>query len=69
MTDHLRTLHEIAATRLSCYPNAGLPNEEGAYLRRRNRWLASSSASSIAAAEHRRGCCGTTPRTFAPSPR
>ena len=31
MTDHLRTLHELAATRLLCYPNAGLPDEEGRY--------------------------------------
>ena len=28
MTDHIRTLHEMAPTRVSCYPNAGLPNEE-----------------------------------------
>ena len=33
MTDHIRTLHEMAPTRVSCYPNAGLPNEEGKYLR------------------------------------
>ena len=33
MTDHIRTLHEMATTRISCYPNAGLPNEEGKYLR------------------------------------
>jgi len=32
MTDHLRTLSEIASARISCYPNAGLPNEEGKYL-------------------------------------
>ena len=25
MTDHLRTLSEMASTRVSCYPNAGLP--------------------------------------------
>jgi len=31
MTDHLRTLHELATTRISCYPNAGLPNEELKY--------------------------------------
>ncbi len=31
MTDHIRTLHEMAATRISCYPNAGLPNVEGKY--------------------------------------
>ena len=32
MTDHIRTLHEMAKTRISCYPNAGLPNEELKYL-------------------------------------
>src|SRR5258708_28163831 len=32
MTDHLRTLSEIATTRISCYPNAGIPNEELKYL-------------------------------------
>ena len=28
MTDHLRTLNELASTRLSCYPNAGLPDSD-----------------------------------------
>src|SRR5579863_3090041 len=32
MTDHIRTLSEVATTRVSCYPNAGLPNEDGKYL-------------------------------------
>jgi 5-methyltetrahydrofolate--homocysteine methyltransferase len=32
MTDHIRTIHELATTRVSCYPNAGLPDEEGKYL-------------------------------------
>src|SRR5262249_43427313 len=32
MTDHIRTLSGMASTRISCYPNAGLPNEEGKYL-------------------------------------
>src|SRR4029077_6154230 len=62
MTDHLRTLHELATTRISCYPNAGLPNEELKYdetpesfaanLERfvNNGWL------NIVG-----GCCGTTP--------
>ncbi len=31
MTDHVRTLDQMATVRLSCYPNAGLPNEEGTY--------------------------------------
>ena len=29
MTDHIRTLSEMATTRVSCYPNAGLPDWEG----------------------------------------
>jgi len=32
MTDHIRTIHNMANTRVSCYPNAGLPNEDGLYL-------------------------------------
>src|SRR5258708_3346074 len=28
MTDHLRTRHELASTRISCYPHAGLPDAE-----------------------------------------
>lgn len=32
MTDHIRTIHELAPSFLSCYPNAGLPNEDGQYL-------------------------------------
>ncbi|MED5075716.1 homocysteine S-methyltransferase family protein, partial [Anoxybacillus geothermalis] len=31
MTDHLRTLASLADTAVSCYPNAGLPDEEGRY--------------------------------------
>jgi len=31
MTDHLRTLSELARTRVACVPNAGLPDEEGRY--------------------------------------
>jgi len=62
MTDHIRTLHEMSSTRISCYPNAGLPNEEGLYL---------ETPSSLAAQLERfvghgwlnviGGCCGTTP--------
>jgi 5-methyltetrahydrofolate--homocysteine methyltransferase len=32
MTDHIRTLAQMASTRISCHPNAGLPNEEDKYL-------------------------------------
>jgi 5-methyltetrahydrofolate--homocysteine methyltransferase len=62
MTDHIRTIHNMANTRVSCYPNAGLPNEEGLYL---------ETPTSLASALERfvkngwlnivGGCCGTTP--------
>jgi len=32
MTDHVRTLAELAQTRVACVPNAGLPDENGRYL-------------------------------------
>ena len=62
MTDHIRTIHETTTSLVSCYPNAGLPDEDGLYrespemiaavLERfaRNGWL------NIVG-----GCCGTTP--------
>jgi 5-methyltetrahydrofolate--homocysteine methyltransferase len=31
MTDHIRTLQSLTTRFVSCYPNAGLPNEEGKY--------------------------------------
>ena len=31
MTDHVRTLQSLTSRFVSCYPNAGLPNEEGRY--------------------------------------
>jgi 5-methyltetrahydrofolate--homocysteine methyltransferase len=62
MTDHIRTIHQMANTRVSCYPNAGLPNEEGLYL---------ETPTTLASALERfvkngwlnivGGCCGTTP--------
>jgi len=53
MTDHLRTISGLAPTRVSCYPNAGLPNEEGRYL---------ATPTSIGSQLERfvGGCCGTT---------
>jgi 5-methyltetrahydrofolate--homocysteine methyltransferase len=61
MTDHMRTLSEMASTRISCYPNAGLPNDEGKYL---------ETPQSLATQLERfidhgwlnivGGCCGTT---------
>jgi 5-methyltetrahydrofolate--homocysteine methyltransferase len=62
MTDHIRTLHDMAWTRVSCYPNAGLPDEEGKYLE-----TPATLASQLARfASHGwlnivGGCCGTTP--------
>jgi 5-methyltetrahydrofolate--homocysteine methyltransferase len=32
MTDHIRTVSEMSSTRVSCYPNAGMPDSEGKYL-------------------------------------
>lgn len=32
MTDHIRSLAGLAKTRISCYPNAGLPDHDGKYL-------------------------------------
>jgi 5-methyltetrahydrofolate--homocysteine methyltransferase len=58
MTDHIRTIHELAETAVSCYPNAGLPNEEGAYpesLARQLERFADNGWLNIVG-----GCCGTT---------
>jgi len=61
MTDHIRTLSSITGEFVSCYPNAGLPDEEGKYL---------ETPSSLAAQLEKfvnqgwlnlvGGCCGTT---------
>ncbi|MBI3404687.1 MAG: dihydropteroate synthase, partial [Acidobacteria bacterium] len=61
MTDRIRTLQSITTRFVSCYPNAGLPNEEGLYL---------ETPSSLAQQLERfaqngwlnivGGCCGTT---------
>ena len=62
MTDHIRTMHEMATTAVSCYPNAGLPDEDGKY---------GETPTSLASSLERfvkngwlnlvGGCCGTTP--------
>jgi 5-methyltetrahydrofolate--homocysteine methyltransferase len=62
MTDRIRSLAELAETRVSCIPNAGLPNEDGIYL---------ETPESMATTVERfvdhgwinlvGGCCGTTP--------
>jgi len=61
MTDHIRTLSQLTGEFVSCYPNAGLPDEEGKYL---------ETPTSLAAqlekfVDHAwlnivGGCCGTT---------
>jgi 5-methyltetrahydrofolate--homocysteine methyltransferase len=61
MTDHLRTIHEQARVAVSCFPNAGLPDQDGDY---------PETPDSLAAALERfvdagwlnivGGCCGTT---------
>ena len=61
MTDHLRSLHELSSRFVSCYPNAGLPNEEGKYLetpeslaRELERFVDNGWINLLG------GCCGTT---------
>ncbi|MBI2081978.1 MAG: methionine synthase [Deltaproteobacteria bacterium] len=61
MTDHIRTIHEFANTAVSCYPNAGLPNEDGKYLetpeslaRQLERFIENGWLNIVG------GCCGTT---------
>ena len=63
MTDHIRTLSQLTLEFVSCYPNAGLPDEEGKYL---------ETPTSLAAQLEKfvdhgwlnivGGCCGTTER-------
>jgi 5-methyltetrahydrofolate--homocysteine methyltransferase len=66
MTDSLRTLSELARTRIGCVPNAGLPNEDGVYLEtpedfRRvfRRFLDNGWLNMVG------GCCGTTDKHVA----
>jgi len=62
MRDHIRTLSNIAGTAVSCYPNAGLPDENGHYhespesLAKKLAGFAEQGWINIAG-----GCCGTTP--------
>jgi len=61
MTDHVRTLAELARTRVACVPNAGLPDEEGRYT-----LGADDFAEAVGRFAERGwlnlvgGCCGTT---------
>ncbi len=61
MTDHLRTLAQISRFPVSCFPNAGLPDEEGKYNElpamlagKIERFCAEGWVNIIG------GCCGTT---------
>ncbi|WP_347549587.1 methionine synthase [Pseudalkalibacillus hwajinpoensis] len=62
MRDHLRSLSDLATTAVSCYPNAGLPDEEGNY-----HETPESLAAKITGFAEKGwlnvvgGCCGTTP--------
>ncbi|MHB8584602.1 MAG: methionine synthase [Thermoplasmatota archaeon] len=62
MTDHLRTLHELATCGISVYPNAGLPDENGHYdetpesfARKLERFIEHGWVNLVG------GCCGTNP--------
>ena len=66
MTDHIRSLSELATGYVSCYPNAGLPDEEGHYhespesLSKKLEGFAEKGWLNMVG-----GCCGTTPAIFA----
>jgi 5-methyltetrahydrofolate--homocysteine methyltransferase len=66
MRDHIRTLSGIAKSAVSCYPNAGLPDENGHYhespesLAKKLRGFAEQGWINVAG-----GCCGTTPAHIA----
>src|SRR5579883_529863 len=62
MTDHLRTISELSKSFTICYPNAGLPDENGRYnetpemvARKIERFCLEGWVNVIG------GCCGTTP--------
>jgi 5-methyltetrahydrofolate--homocysteine methyltransferase len=61
MTDHVRSLAGLTENRVSCIPNAGLPNEDGVYLETPETF----SATIERFVDHGwinlvGGCCGTT---------
>jgi 5-methyltetrahydrofolate--homocysteine methyltransferase len=62
MRDHLRTLSGLARCGVSCYPNAGLPDEDGNY-HETPQGLATKLAAFADAGwlNMAGGCCGTTP--------
>src|SRR5262249_46594168 len=54
--------HEMATTRISCYPNAGLPNDEGKYLETPTSLAAQlGKFAELGWLNIVGGCCGTTP--------
>ena len=62
MTDHIRTLREMSPTRVSCYPNAGLPERRTARTCETPESLAAQLERFV---DHGwlnfvGGCCGTT---------
>ncbi|MFN7925325.1 MAG: methionine synthase [Bryobacteraceae bacterium] len=66
MTDHLRTLHEMSHRYVSCYPNAGTPNEKlefnetpGSMSAQMQRFIDNGWLNFVG------GCCGTTPAHIA----
>jgi len=62
MQEHLRSLANLSSSAVSCYPNAGLPDEEGIYhetpetLAQKLTGFAEEGWLNIVG-----GCCGTTP--------
>lgn len=62
MRDHIRTLSGVSKAAISCYPNAGLPDEDGHYhespesLAKKLAGFAEQGWLNVAG-----GCCGTTP--------
>lgn len=62
MAEHIRSLSALSTTAVSCYPNAGLPDEEGRYhetpesLAAKIKAFAEKGWLNVAG-----GCCGTTP--------
>ncbi len=62
MRDHLRTLADLAQCGISCYPNAGLPDENGHYHESPQALAAKMTAFAEAGwINVAGGCCGTTP--------
>src|SRR5690606_31681060 len=62
MKDHIRTLAQLTGAAVSCYPNAGLPDENGDY-HETPESLAGKLADFAAQGWLNivGGCCGTTP--------